>query len=103
DGADTLAMEPAASVATRVKSSVEILLTDSSKVTAKSMLAALAAGAPLGAMLVTLGAAASTKTEVVTPTLLRVRLASLETESRKVPPFVLKVPTEIPSVSDSPA
>jgi hypothetical protein len=76
-----------------VKSSVEILLTDSSKVTAKSMLAALAAGEPLGAMLVTLGTTPSiarslfAPRELAAPGEARVKVAGLVAASKMVPPF----------------
>ena len=49
----------------------------------------------------TVGATASTNTEVVEPTLLRVKVASLETTSRTVPPLADSVPTAMPSLSDS--
>ncbi len=52
---------------------------------------------------VVLGAAASTNTDVVAPTLFKVKVASLEAASRKVPPLADKVPIAIPSLSLSPA
>ena len=51
----------------------------------------------------TVGATASINTPTVDPILFKVSVALLEAASRKVPPFALKLPIAIPSVSLSPA
>ena len=76
--ADTLAIVPTAlPVALRVKSSVEILLTDSSKFIMKSIPAAVATGEPLTPILVTTGVMVSMVTLKPTDAMLTLPAASV--------------------------
>ena len=97
DEADTLAIVPATlPVVANAKSSVEILLTDSLKITSNVTLVAVEAGLPAGAVLVTEGVTPSTTKALLAPSEFaapgdaKVKVALFAAASRIVPPFNAK-------------